>query len=186
MTEQEKDLPQDEPLETEVVMEEETTEETQEETKTLTRAEMEKLENLAKEYMELKDKNLRLMAEYDNFRKRTAKEKESIYQDVKCSTVLALLPVYDNLERAVTAETDLESPQRKGMEMMLQQFAELLTKLGVTEMDAFHQPFDPERHNAVMHIEDENLPENTVSMVFQKGFMLGEKVLRFATVQAAN
>ena len=128
---------------------------------------------------------LRLAAEYDNYRKRTAKEKESLWTDVKCSTVGEFLPVYDNLERAVKQETADEA-YKKGVEMTMNQLKEVFSKLGVTEIPAQGQPFDPKLHNAVMHIEDENLGENVVSQVFQAGFQCGEKVIRFAMVQVAN
>ena len=128
---------------------------------------------------------LRLAAEYDNYRKRTAKEKENLWTDAKADTVQAFLPVYDNLERALKQETADEA-FKKGVEMTMNQLKEVFAKLGVTEIDAQGKPFDPNLHNAVMHIEDENLGENTVAQVFQAGFMLGEKVIRFAMVQVAN
>ena len=128
---------------------------------------------------------LRLAAEYDNYRKRTAKEKEGLWADAKADTVQAFLPVYDNLERALKQETADEA-YKKGVEMTMNQLKEVFAKLGITEIDALGQPFDPNLHNAVMHIEDENLGENIVSQVFQAGFMLGEKVIRFAMVQVAN
>ena len=132
------------------------------------------------------DSYLRLAAEYDNYRKRTAKEKESLYTDAKIDTVKALLGVYDNLERGIAQYGDEESPHRKGLEMVFNQFKESLKKLGVETMDAVGQPFDPEKHNAVMHIEDESYGENTVVEVLQQGFTLGDKVLRFAIVKVAN
>ena len=132
------------------------------------------------------DSYLRLAAEYDNYRKRTAKEKESLYTDAKIDTVNALLGVYDNLERGIAQYGDEESSHRKGLEMVFNQFKESLKKLGVETMDAVGQPFDPEKHNAVMHIEDESYGENTVVEVLQQGFTLGDKVLRFAIVKVAN
>ena len=140
---------------------------------------------VTREQME-QDKYLRLAAEYDNYRKRTAKEKESLYTDAKIDTVKALLGVYDNLERGIAQYGDEESPHRKGLEMVFNQFKESLKKLGVETMDAVGQPFDPEKHNAVMHIEDESYGENTVVEVLQQGFTLGDKVLRFAIVKVAN
>ena len=137
------------------------------------------------EQMVSKDQFLRLAAEYDNYRKRTAKEKESLWTDAKADTVQAFLPVYDNLERALKQETADEA-YKKGVEMTMNQLKEVFARLGVTEIEAQGQPFDPNLHNAVMHIEDENLGENTVAQVFQAGFMLGEKVIRFAMVQVAN
>ena len=153
---------------------------------TVTREQMEKMEGLAKALAAEQDKYLRLAAEYDNYRKRTAKEKESLYNDAKIDTVKALLGVYDNLERGIAQYGDEESPHRKGLEMVFNQFKESLRKLGVETMDAVGQPFDPEKHNAVMHIEDESYGENTVAEVLQQGFTLGDKVLRFAIVKVAN
>ena len=148
-----------------------------EKTYTLTREQMEKAELAAKQLASVTDQFTRLTAEYDNYRKRTAKEKETIYQDAK---------VYDNLERAVATDADPDSPHRKGLELIFSQFKEILKKLGVEEMEALGQPFDPQRHNAVMHIESEDLGENVVSQVFQAGFTLDGKVVRFAIVQVAN
>ena len=156
------------------------------ETFTVTREQMEKMEGLAKSLADEQDKYLRLAAEYDNYRKRTAKEKDNLYQDAKADTIKEFLAVYDNLERAVATEGDEDSPHKKGLEMIFHQYQEILKKLGVTEIEAQGQPFDPEKHNAVMHIDDENLGENVVSQVFQAGFLLGDKVIRHAIVQVAN
>ncbi len=131
------------------------------------------------------DKYARLCAEYDNFRRRSQKEKEGTYADATADTVKALLPVYDNLERALKQDTADEA-FKKGVEMTMAGLRKALEGLGVTEIDAVGRPFDPNVHNAVMHIEDENLGENTVAEVFQTGFMLGEKVIRFAMVKVAN
>ena len=161
-------------------------EEAKAETFTVTREQMEKMEGLAKALAAEQDKYLRLAAEYDNYRKRTAKEKESLYADAKIDTVKALLGVYDNLERGLAQYGDEESPHRKGLEMVFNQFKESLKKLGVETMDAAGKPFDPEKHNAVMHIEDESYGESTVVEVLQQGFTLGDKVLRFAIVKVAN
>ena len=155
-------------------------------TVTFTAEEAAKLEQLAKDMESLKDQHLRLAAEYDNYRKRTAKEKEQIYSDAKIATVKEFLGVYDNLERAVAQEGGDDSPHKKGMEMIFHQFEEILKKMGVEKIDAKGKPFDPEQHSAVMHIEDESLGENTVAEVFQQGFTLGGKVLRFAVVKVAN
>ena len=160
-------------------------EEAKAETFTVTREQMEKMEGLAKLVADVNDKYLRLAAEYDNYRKRTAKEKESIYGDAKADTIKPLLAVYDNLERGI-AQYDEADVHRQGLELILRQFTKTLTKLGVTEIEAQGQPFDPEKHNAVMHVEDESAGENTVVEVFQKGFMIGDKVLRFAMVKVAN
>ena len=130
--------------------------------------------------------HLRLAAEYDNFRKRTAKEKETTYQDAKMDTIQAFLAVYDNLERAVKSGGDEDSPHKKGLEMIFNQYRDVLSKMGVTEMEALGQPFDPNRHNAVMHVDDDRYGENEICDVFQAGFMLGDRVLRFAVVRVAN
>ena len=131
------------------------------------------------------DKYLRLAAEYDNFRKRSQKEKEALWSEAKADTVSAFLPVYDNLERAMKQETADEA-YKKGVEMTMNQLTEVLKKLGVEVIEALGQPFDPALHNAVMHIEDEQFGENTVAEVFQSGFRLGDKVIRFAMVKVAN
>ncbi|WP_308856649.1 nucleotide exchange factor GrpE [uncultured Oscillibacter sp.] len=157
-----------------------------EKTYTLTQQQMEAAELAAKQLESVKDQFVRLTAEYDNYRKRTAKEKDALYQDAKADTVRAFLAVYDNLERAVAAPGDEESPHKKGLEMIFHQYQDILKNLGVTEIEAQGQPFDPEKHNAVMHIEDENLGESVVAQVFQAGFMLGDKVIRHAIVQVAN
>ncbi|WP_295586735.1 nucleotide exchange factor GrpE [uncultured Oscillibacter sp.] len=157
-----------------------------EKTYTLTQQQMEAAELAAKQLESVKDQFVRLTAEYDNYRKRTAKEKDNLYQDAKADTIKEFLGVYDNLERAVSTEGDEDSPHKKGLEMIFHQYQEILKKLGVKEIDALGQPFDPEKHNAVMHIEDENLEENVVAQVFQAGFTLGDKVIRHAIVQVAN
>ena len=155
------------------------------ETFTVTREQMEKMEQLAQMLAESSDKYLRLAAEYDNYRKRTAKEKESLYGSAKADTVKPFLDVYDNLVRGA-AQYSEGDPNRTGLEMICKQFVEVLGKLGVTEIDALGQPFDPTVHNAVMHVEDDQIEESTVVEVFQKGFLMGDKVLRFAMVKVAN
>ena len=137
------------------------------------------------EQMVPKEQFLRLAAEYDTYRKRTAKEKEGLWSEAKADTVQAFLPVYDNLERALKQETADEA-YKKGVEMTMNQLKEVFARLGITEIEAQGKPFDPNLHNAVMHVDDENLGENVVAQVFQAGFMLGEKVIRFAMVQVAN
>ena len=132
-----------------------------------------------------KEKYLRLCAEYDNFRKRSQKEREGLYADIKADTLLKFLPVYDNLERALATPTADEA-YRKGVEMTMVQFNQTLEKLGITEIEALGKPFDPNVHNAVMHVEDETFGENEVVEVFQKGFKLNDKVIRFAMVKVAN
>lgn len=156
------------------------------ETFALTREQMEQMEALAGQMAELNDRHLRLLAEYDNYRKRTQKEKEGTYQEAKIDTVVKFLEIYDNLERAANQEGDEDNVHKKGMVMIFHQLQGVLEKLGVTEIDPMGEAFDPERHNAVLHIEDENLGESVVSQVFQKGFLLGNRVIRFATVQVAN
>ena len=142
-------------------------------------------DGLAKQLKEQQEQYLRLAAEYDNYRKRTAKEKESLWTEAKVATVKDLLPVYDNLERAILQETTDEA-YKKGVELTMNQLKEVLNKLGVTEIPALGETFDPNLHNAVMHIDDENFGENTISQVFQAGFQCGDKVVRFAMVQVAN
>ena len=134
---------------------------------------------------EEKDKYLRLAAEYDNYRRRTQKEREALYGDVRADVLLKLLPVYDNLVRALAQETSDEA-YRKGVEMIMAQFDAALQKLGVDEIPALGEKFDPTVHNAVMHVDDESLGENEVVEVFQKGFRLGDRVIRFAMVKVAN
>ena len=124
------------------------------------------LEALKDQNAQQEDKYLRLAAEYDNYRKRTAKEKESIWTDAKAETA--------------------DEAYKKGVEMTMNQLKEVLSKLGITEVPALGEPFDPQKHNAVMHVEDESLGENTVAEVFQAGFQCGEKVIRFAMVKVAN
>ena len=146
------------------------------------------LEKKEKELAELNDKYLRLCAEYDNFRKRSAKEREGTYADAVCDTLSAILPVLDNLERAAQYNTGdvAESQMGKGLELTLKSFSDLLSKMGVAEIEAEGKPFDPNLHNAVMHVEDETLGENTVAEVFMKGYAKGDKVLRYAMVKVAN
>ena len=153
---------------------------------TFTREQVEQMELAAKQLESVKDQFTRLAAEYDNYRKRTTKEKDGIYQDAKADTIKAFLAVYDNLERAAATEGDEDSPHKKGLLMIFQQVKDILTKLGVTEIEAKGQSFNPERMEAVMHIDDENFGENEVAQVFQAGFMLGDKVIRHAIVQVAN
>jgi len=142
-------------------------------------------EQMKEQLAQQEDKYLRLAAEYDNYRKRTAKEKESIWTEVKADTAAAFLPVYDNLERAIKQETADEA-YKKGVEMTMNQLKEVFSKLGIEEIPALGEAFDPNVHNAVMHIDDENLGENTIAEVFQAGFRCGEKVIRFSMVKVAN
>ena len=131
------------------------------------------------------DRYLRLLAEYDNFRKRSQKEKDNLYGDIKADTVAKFLPVYDNLSRALAQSTEDEA-YRKGVEMIMAQFCATLEKLGVTKIESLGKTFDPKLHNAVMHVEDEEKGENEIVEVFQDGFLIGEKVIRFAMVKVAN
>ena len=153
---------------------------------TFTHEQVEQMELAVKQLDSVKDQFVRLTAEYDNYRKRTTKEKDNIYQDAKADTVKAFLAVYDNLERAVATEGDENSPHKKGLEMIFAQYKDILKSLGVEEIAAKGQPFDPEKMNAVMHIDDEAFGENEVAQVFQAGFEMGDKVIRYAIVQVAN
>ena len=132
-----------------------------------------------------RDAHLRCAAEYDNFRKRTIKEKEASYGNGKADAVAKMLPIYDNLERALNQETS-DAAYKKGVEMTMTELMKILTSLGVEVFGNVGDEFDPNLHNAVMHIENEELPENSLAAVFQKGFKIGDKVVRFAMVQVAN
>jgi len=131
------------------------------------------------------DMYLRLAAEFDNFRKRTIKEKEASYGNGKADTLAKLLPVYDNLERALNQPTE-DTAYKKGVELTMAEFEKIFTALGVEMFGAPGEAFNPELHNAIMHTEDPELGESTISMVFQKGARIGDKVIRFAMVQVAN
>ena len=132
-----------------------------------------------------RDAHLRCAAEYDNFRKRTIKEKEASYGNGKADAIAKMLPVYDNLERALNQETS-DTAYKKGVEMTMNELLKIFTSLGVEVFGNVGDQFDPNLHNAVMHIENEELEENSISAVFQKGFKIGDKVVRFAMVQVAN
>ena len=147
--------------------------------------EADRSEELEKQLAAANDKYLRICAEYDNFRRRSQKEKDALYGDVKADTVQKFLPVYDNLERALKQGTEDEA-YRKGVEMIMTQFNSTLEKLGVTAIESLGQTFDPSLHNAVMHVDDEEKGENEIVEVFQQGFRLGDKVIRFAMVKVAN
>lgn len=138
-----------------------------------------------KKYEETYDSYLRLAADYDNYRKRTVKEKDQAYGHGKADAVAKLLPVYDNLERALNQETQ-DAAYKKGVEMTMTELVKIFTGLGVEIFGAVGDTFDPNLHNAVMHTEDESLGENVITAVFQKGFKLGDKIVRFAMVQVAN
>ena len=163
-------------------IEEEVLEETAQTAET---AEIPEIDPWEAKYNEEHDAYLRLAADYDNFRKRTLKEKEQFYGNGKADAVEKLLPVYDNLERALNQETE-DAAYKKGVEMTMTQLVGILNGLGVEIFGEVGETFDPNLHNAVMHIEDENTPENTIAQVFQKGFKMGDKIVRFAMVQVAN
>ena len=131
------------------------------------------------------DAYLRLLAEYDNYRKRSQREKDALYADIKADTLLKFLPVYDNLVRALNQPTEDEA-YRKGIEMIMSQFCTTMEKLGVEKIESLGKTFDPALHNAVMHVDDETKGENEIVEVFQEGFRLGDKVIRFAMVKVAN
>ena len=158
---------------------EETTAEPQQE------AQAEAAPQVDEKLVQAEEKYLRLAAEYDNYRKRTAKEKESAWTNAKAQTVAAFLPVYDNLERALKQQTSDEA-YAKGVEMTMKGLQDALSGLGVELIPALGETFDPNRHNAVMHVEDDAAEENTVVEVFQQGFTCGDKVIRFAMVKVAN
>ena len=145
----------------------------------------ERITALESEKAALNDKFLRICAEYDNFRRRSQKEKDALYGDIKANTVSQFLPVYDNLERALKQSTEDEA-YRKGVEMIMTQFETTLEKLGVKEIACLGEKFNPDLHNAVMHVDDEEKGENEIVEVFQKGFTLNDKVIRFAMVKVAN
>jgi len=132
-----------------------------------------------------RDAHLRVAAEFDNFRKRTVKEKEASYGNGKADAVAKMLPVYDNLERALNQETT-DAAYKKGVEMTMNELVKIFTALGVEIFGNVGDEFDPNLHNAVMHVDNEELGENVIAQVFQKGFKIGEKIVRFAMVQVAN
>ena len=133
------------------------------------------------------DKYMRLYAEYDNFRRRSAKEREGIYTDAYCDALEQILPILDTLERAAQfSGDDAESPMAKGLELTLKSFVETINKMGVYEIEALGKEFDPNLHNAVMHVDDESVGENTVVEVFMKGYKKGDKILRHSMVKVAN
>lgn len=144
------------------------------------------IEKLTKELESAKEAHIRTLAEYDNFRKRTQKEKDAIFGDSKVKILSEILPVLDNFGRAATNSSADFDGYKKGVEMTFQSFMALLEKLGVEAFGAPGDTFDPEIHNAVMHCEDESAGENAVVEVFQKGFRAGEKIIRFAMVKVAN
>lgn len=170
--------------EQDVLEKEEILEETPEETKETETAEESEVDGLKKQYDELYDKHLRTLAEYENYKRRTQKEKDETYVNAQADTVSKLLPVLDNLERALATEET--SPFKDGVEMIVKQLLETLEKMGVTEIEAVGKQFDPNLHSAVMHIEDEELEANVIVEQFQKGYMLKDKVIRYSMVKVAN
>ena len=178
MSEMEKNMNQEAETETEETVVEETVAE-----------EAVAVEEPVNEYKEKYEREhealLRLAAEYDNFRKRSAKEKDASYTNGKADTLAKLLPVYDNLERALNQPTE-DAAYKKGVELTMNELVKIFTALGVDIYGNVGEEFDPNLHNAVMHIDNEELGENVISQVFQKGFKLGEKIIRFAMVQVAN
>ena len=164
--------------------EEDESKENSEDTFTMLRKSKDEVKKLTNEIQTLKDRLLRQTAEYDNFRKRTAKEKEGIYTDACVDVLKEILPVADNLERAILAEGNFED-LKKGIEMTIKGLQSAFEKLGVEEIDA-SKDFDPNLHQAVMHVEDENFDKNQVAEVFMKGYKRGEKVIRHSVVKVAN
>lgn len=143
-------------------------------------------DKLQKELAAAKEAHIRTLAEYDNYRKRSTREKQAAYGDAKADCIKELLPMMDNFERAIAAEaTDVEG-FKKGVEMIFKSFGDVLSKLGVEAFGEKGEKFDPNIHNGVMHIEDEELPENSVAEVFSKGYKLGDRILRPAMVKVAN
>ena len=132
-----------------------------------------------------RDAHLRVAAEFDNYRKRTVKEKEQAYGNGKADAVAKILPIYDNLERALKQPTE-DAAYAKGVEMTMTELVKILNGLGVEIFGEIGDAFDPNLHNAVMHVDNEELGENVIAQVFQKGFKIGDKVVRFAMVQVAN
>lgn len=141
--------------------------------------------NLEAELKAEKDRYTRLFAEYDNYRKRSARERENIYADLRCDTVAKFLPVYDNLVRALEQPTEDEA-YRKGVEMIMTQLKEILERFGITEIETVGKTFDPALHEAVVHEGDETKGEGEIVQEFRKGFKIGDRVIRFAMVKVAN
>ena len=177
----------EETVENTEVKEENTTEETVETVEENKEPTMEeKLEEAQKQAKDNLDKYIRQLAEFENFRKRSNSEKTAMYSNGVRDTVEKLLPVIDNFERAVEAADYKEDQMYKGVEMILKQFMEILENLGVKEIPSKGEPFDPNVHSAVMHVDDESCDENVVVEVFQKGYTLGDKVIRPSMVKVAN
>ena len=169
----------------ETILTPEVTEETQETPETPEAPETEQVNPWEEKYNAERDAHLRVAAEFDNFRKRTVKEKEASYGNGKADAVAKILPVYDNLERALNQETS-DAAYKKGVEMTMNELVKILNGLGVEIFGEVGDAFDPNLHNAVMHIDSEELEEYVIAQVFQKGFKIGDKIVRFAMVQVAN
>ncbi|WP_419170401.1 nucleotide exchange factor GrpE [Negativibacillus massiliensis] len=169
----------------ETASEQEVVQETQEVQKEQKEQEPTAEEKLQKQIDELNDKLLRTLAEYDNYRKRSIKEKDAIYPQAKADTVEKFLPIIDNFERAMQTECSDEA-FKKGIEMIFQSFIKTMTDLSVEEIGKEGETFNPDLHNAVMHVEDENYGENVVAQVLQKGYKIGDRVVRYAMVKVAN
>lgn len=175
--------------ETEDVLEKEQAEETAEEVKEEKEEKSEadlKIEELEKELAASKEAHIRTLAEYDNYRKRTVKEKEASYGDAKANTIAELLPVLDNFDRALSVDSSDFDSYKKGVEMIYQNFTEILKKLGAEPFGEKGEQFDPNIHNGVMHVDDEAFGENEIADVFSKGYKLGDRILRPAMVKVAN
>lgn len=183
--EQTKPTVEETPEQTEAAAQTEKQEKAPEKSEKKKKAEPTELEKAKEAQAKEHEQYLRLAAEYDNFRKRTQREKDGIYQDAVADTAKKFLPVYDNLERALKNETADEA-YKKGVEMTMNELVKILNGIGITAFGAAGEAFDPQRHNAVMHMEDESLGENVIAEVFQTGFLMGEKVIRFAMVKVAN
>lgn len=182
----EDELKQEAPSETEEIQPPEQEKAVKEKPKKKPKKLDEALEKLTAEFNAYKEQHLRVLAEYDNFRKRTQNEKAAIYNNAVSDTVQAILPVADNIQLALGQENASAQDMRKGVEMIEAQIEAVFQKLGITETGKVGETFDPNLHNAVAHIEDEALGENTISAVYQKGYMLGDRVVRHAMVQVAN
>lgn len=148
--------------------------------------ENEEVKALQAELDKTKDMLMRTAAEYDNFRRRSQREKDALYTDSKADVLTKLLPVIDNFERAAAAEQTDPDGYRKGIEMIVKQLLETMNALGCESFGAIGEEFDPNVHNGVMHIDDENLGENVIANVFVKGYKIGDRVIRPASVQVAN
>ena len=183
--EQTKPTVEETPEQTEAAAQTEKQEKAPEKSEKKKKAEPTELEKAKEAQAKEHEQYLRLAAEYDNFRKRTQREKDGIYQDAVADTAKKFLSVYDNLARALKNETADEA-YKKGVEMTMNELVKILHGIGITAFGAAGEPFDPQRHNAVMHMEDESLGENVIAEVFQTGFIMGEKVIRFAMVKVAN